>query len=121
MHLCTTSLTCATRVPAEVTTESNAYLFNATALLHGLANDLHADRGEVGGIRTGAKEKYFRFGCVEFGSVGNWAWNHDAREDKVDYMLRIRLGRLCLVSDVRICVSSAYWVTSAFGACRHRN
>ena len=57
-------------VPAEVAIKQHAEVFCALALLNGLATDPHADRWEATGVLTGTEEKDFRFGRVEFKSVG---------------------------------------------------
>ena len=53
--------------------------------------------------------------------VKPWAWNQADKVERVDSMRWMRSGRLALTSDIRIWVSSAYWVTWASGACRLRS
>ena len=66
---------------------------------------------------TGERSRVFcrvprrRISVLDVLSLSPCAWNHDAREARVDSMRWIRLGRLRLTSDTRIWVSSAYWVT----------
>ena len=74
-------------IPRKVAVENDTKVFNILALPNGPATDPHADRGEISGILSGAKEEDFRFGRVEFKS---WAWNHDAKEVRVDSMRWMR-------------------------------
>ena len=57
-------------IPRKVAVENDTKVFNILALPNGPATDPHADRGEISGILSGAKEEDFRFGRVEFKSVG---------------------------------------------------
>ena len=55
-------------VPGKVSVKEHK-VSDTLALLNGPATDPHADRRKVTGVLSGAEEKDFRFGCVEFKSV----------------------------------------------------
>ena len=53
-------------VPTQMTVKQHAKVFDCPALPNSPTTDPYADRGEVTGVLTGAEEKDFSFGRVEF-------------------------------------------------------